>query len=313
MTISLRYVDASEWDRGVDSPYSRLVSVATGEPVSLVSEAKAHVDLELVSVHAPEFVRLARTMFSVSLGQNYRRRLRRAERWNNVYREPSSRAAKSVWFTGDNIRPPGGPWDGYLTFDLDPLNGRNAYFPHWWEYVGVFDSKKMSYSGLDLDITTLMQERAPDLHRPEFACAFIGNPTPVRLHAIAALSKVGRVDVYGNSVGRPVKSKAEVAKDYRYVLCFENDLYPGYTTEKPLEAWATGAIPLWWGSDPSGYVNPEAVLNAADFGSLAEFADEVARLDSDSQLRAEMTSRPILRRAPDLEPSVALIRRIFGG
>ena len=235
MTISLRYIDASEWDRSVDSPYSRLISVATGEPVSLVSEAKAHVDLELVSVHSPEFVRLARTLFSVSLGQSYRRRLRRTERWNNVYREPSSRAAKSVWYTGDNIRPPGGSWDGYLTFDLDPLGGRNAYFPHWWEYVGVLDSKKMSYSGLDLDTETLMQERAPDLDRTEFACAFIGNPTPVRFHGIDALRKVGRVDVYGNSVGKPVKSKIEVAKHYRFVMCFENDLFPGYTTEKPLK------------------------------------------------------------------------------
>lgn len=313
MTVSLRYLDASEWDCGLNSPYSRLVSVAAGEPVTIVSDTKAHVDLELVSVHAPEFLRLARTVLSVSMGRNYRRRLRRAERWNNVYRDPSGRATSSVWFTGDNIRPPSGPWDGYLSFDLDPLDGRNAYFPHWWEYVGVLGSKKMSYSGLDLDIEALMQVREPDLHRPEFACAFIGNPTPVRLHAIDALSKVGHVDVYGNSVGKPVGSKVELAKNYRYVLCFENDLYPGYTTEKPFEAWATGAIPLWWGSDPSGYVNSGAVVNAANYASLAEFADRVAELDSNLTARAEVASKPILLRAPDLEPSLALIRRVLDG
>ena len=311
MTVSLRFVDASEWDCSTDSLYSRLVAEATGQPVAIVSDARAHVDLELVSVHAPEFKRLARTALSVSLGRNYRRRLRRAERWNSIYREPSRLARRSVWFTGDNIRPPGGAWDGYLSFDLDPLSGRNAYFPHWWEYTGILGSKRMSYSGLELDIDLLMKEREPDTDRHAFACAFIGNPTPVRLHAIEALSKVGPVDVYGNSVGRPVPSKAAVAKDYRYVLCFENDLYPGYTTEKPFEAWATGAIPLWWGSDPAGYVNPGAVLNAADSDSLDAFASAVHELDIDEDARAAVAASPILQRAPDLGPALALIRGLL--
>jgi hypothetical protein len=312
MSISVRFVDASEWDRSVDSLYARLIAEAAGEPVTIVSDAKAHVDLELVSVHASEFKRLARTALSVSLGNSYRRRLRRAERWNNIYREPSSRARRSVWFTGDNIRPPGGAWDGYLSFDLDPLDGRNAYFPHWWQYTGILDSKRLSYSGLDLDIESLTEAREPDLDRPEFACAFIGNPTPVRLHAIDALSKVGRVDVYGNSVGKPVPSKVSVAKRYRYVMCFENDLYPGYTTEKPFEAWATGAIPLWWGLDPAGYVNPRAVIDAAECESLSAFASAVARLEADDSARAAMAASPILLRPPDLGPALTLLRAVLG-
>jgi hypothetical protein len=313
MSVTVRYVDAPHESPDPSSLINLLIEAATHQPVEVVTDTKATVDLEMVSVHATELSRLSRTLTSVAPGKGYRGRLRQRERWNAVYREPTGRSRRSVWFTGDNIRPPGGPWDGYLSFDLDPLEGRNAYFPHWFEYVGLLGSHRMSYSGLDLTVVGLMTSRAERPRPTGFACTFIGNPTPTRLHAIDALSKVGKVEVFGNSVGRGVPSKVEVAKDFRYVMCFENDLYPGYVTEKPFEAWATGAVPLWWGSDPAGYVNPAAIMNAADYDSLADFASAVADLDRESGGWEERSSRPILLRAPDIDPAVGLLRRLLVG
>lgn len=312
MTIAVRFVDAPPNVSERNSIYVRLVEVASGLGVDLVADRKAHVDLELVSVHAPELQRLTRTLAGVRPGKGYRGRLRRHERWNSVYRDPSPRALHSIWFTGDNVRPPGGPWDGYLSFDLDPLEGRNAYFPHWWEYLGLLSSSSASYSGMQLTTQALMRPRESSVLRKGFACAFIGNPTAMRLHAIDALSHVGKVEVFGNSVGRSVASKVDVAKDFRFVLCFENDLYPGYVTEKVFEAWATGAIPLWWGSDPAGYVNKDAIINAAEFSSLSRFAEAVAEVDSDNGLWATKASRPVLLREPDFVPSLDLISRVLG-
>lgn len=311
MTVTLRYVDSPHGTSGSNSLYTRLVEEATGDETLVVTNPKAKVDLEFVSVHVPEFRRLARTLAAVRPGRNYRRRLRRHERWNSVSRDPSRLARKSIWFSGDNVRPPGGVWDGYLSFDLDPLGGRNVYFPHWWEYLGLLSSTSPSYSGVKLSPENLMSARASEPQRSRFACAFIGNPTAMRLHAIDALSKVGRVDVYGNMMGRPVPSKVDVAKHYRFVLCFENDLYPGYVTEKVFEAWATGAVPLWWGSDPAAYVNSAAVINAADFASLSEFREEVSAINTDPAAWSEMASRPILQREPDLSPAIDLVARVL--
>ena len=312
MSIVVRYVDSPPNVALPTSIYSRLVEKASNSGLEIVNDPKAHVDLEMVSVHAPELVRLTRTLASVRPGKGYRGRLRKHERWNSVYREPSARASRSVWFTGDNVRPPGGAWDGFLSFDLDSLSGRNAYFPHWWEYLGLWSSDCASYSGVELSVPDLLSPRVVAHSRKKFACAFIGNPTAMRLHAIEALSRVGQVDVYGNSAGRPVASKVDVATDYRFVLCFENDLYPGYVTEKVFEAWATGAVPLWWGSDPAGYVNGNAVMNAADFPSLADFAEAVAIVNSDSLLWSELAGMPILTREPDLKPSLRLMSRVLG-
>jgi hypothetical protein len=103
-----------------------------------------------------------------------------------------------------------------------------------------------------------------------------------------------------------------IAKDFRFVLCFENDLYPGYVTEKPFEAWATGAVPLWWGDDPAGYVNEEAVVNAARFNSLSDFAESVAEIDADHCLWEAKVSAPILLREPQVQPAIDLVAGVLG-
>ena len=130
MSVTVRYVDAPRESPEPSSLINKMVEAAAHQPVEVIADAKATVDIEFVSVHATEFSRLSRTLRGVAPGRGYRGRLRQRERWNAVYREPTGRSRRSVWFTGDNVRPPGGPWDGYLSFDLDPLDGRNAYFPH---------------------------------------------------------------------------------------------------------------------------------------------------------------------------------------
>lgn len=129
------------------------------------------------------------------------------------------------------------------------------------------------------------------------------------MHAIRALQEVGQVDVYGRAVGRPVSSKLDVARRYRYVLCFENDVYPGYVTEKVFEAWATGAVPLWWGQDPAGYLNPSAMVNAATPATFANMVDTVAQLESSPSEWDAIVARPLLTREPDLTAAIEVVRR----
>lgn len=220
------------------------------------------------------------------------------------------RAKRRFWFTGENVRPPIGDWDLYFSFDLDPLGGRNLYFPIWWESVGVLGPSSFSFTRSSITVNTLMQHRnIPRSPRRKFLCAFIGNPTPMRLHALKALSVLGDVDTYGRAVGRPVPDKWAIAKDYRYMLSFENDLYPGYVTEKVFEAWSCGTIPLWWGSDPAGYVNPKSLINLADLDSIDELVARVADLEADSSSFEAKLQEPILLRPPDLQDVYCALTR----
>jgi len=137
--------------------------------------------------------------------------------------------------------------------------------------------------------------------RPGFVCAFIGNPEPIRFRAVDELRKFGEVQVFGTAVDRPVSRKLDVAKDFRFVLAFENDVYPGYVTEKPLEAYACGAVPLWRGLDAAKILNPHSMINALDFPSLSHFAKEVASLDADPEKLNRVASEPLVNQVPSLE------------
>jgi hypothetical protein len=123
-----------------------------------------------------------------------------------------------------------------------------------------------------------------------------------------ALGRLGQVDLYGSAFGGPaVPSKMELMKDYRFAVVLENDLYPGYVTEKAPEAWMSGTVPLWWGSDPAGYLNPRALVNLAD-SDLATFLEEVDQLNRDEGLWAERYCQPILNRTYDYESLIEWLR-----
>jgi len=230
-------------------------------------------------------------------------------RWNLENPSPIGPAGAHIWFTGENMRPPSSEeWDGYLSFDLDSLGGKNVYCPLWWTWIGLLGKSFSPFLDTPPNISNLTSLRSPVKRREKFAVAFINNPHPMRFHAIEQLNKVGVVDVFGKSVGRPVKDKAEIANEYRFILCFENDLYPGYVTEKPIEGWSTGAVPLWWGLDPAGFLNERALINAASHKGIDEFIEQVWATDKSDDIRAEMTAENLLNRVPSLEAAQQLIR-----
>ena len=252
------------------------------------------------------------TSVFLSTRERVRRRLRRDHR---PLPDPPHDSRYRIWQTGENIRPPWRDYDLTLSFDLDDYDGRNLYLPlavlalDWFpeRRSGPRPDQRKSGSVLTPEHAALPRDPvAPG--RPKFACAFIANPEPRRLYAIEALSRYAPVDVFGPAVGRPVPSKADVACDYRFVVCFENDLYPGYVTEKAVEAYGAGAVPLWSGIDAAGLFQPEALVNEAGFSSIRAWVDHVADLDrSDAELTA-MAAAPLFRTAPDHEAIIERLR-----
>jgi hypothetical protein len=132
------------------------------------------------------------------------------------------------------------------------------------------------------------------------------------MQAISALSAIGKVDVFGgiarNAGRKAALEKYETSKKYKFVFAFENDLFPGYVTEKAPEAWATGAIPLYWGSDPSGYLNQDAMINLANFQNLETFTNRVHEVFNNPQAWHRIANQPILRKKPNLDEVFSVIR-----
>ena len=61
-------------------------------------------------------------------------------------------------------------------------------------------------------------------------------------------NEIKQIDFYGSYI-KPIEFKIEALKDYKYHLCIENSRTPGYFTEKLIDCFMTGTVPIYWG-DP---------------------------------------------------------------
>lgn len=279
------------------SPFRQLLEAASGRPSVSVSPREP-ADVEWWSTTVGPVARGSRAAQRVLT-----RRGLRVPEISRYWRE-QARASDipRLWWSGENVRPPG-HFNRTFSFDLDEFEDTNVYLPYWWISPSLFCPE-----GLHPEISRMLATRTAVEPPRKFCCAFFGKIDPFRERLIRALGVVGKVDVYGRAVGRPVSDKAEVASSYAFTLCPENDLYPGYVTEKPLDAWRAQTVPLWWGSDPARYVNPRAVMNLAEFQDLAAFVAQVQAVWTDQVRWRSITSEPILLKPPDFDSVIGGIR-----
>lgn len=55
------------------------------------------------------------------------------------------------------------------------------------------------------------------------------------------------IDCYGAGVGRPFERKLDVLRDYKYAVVVESGRSDWYFTEKLIDAFAAGCVPIYWG------------------------------------------------------------------
>lgn len=278
--------------------FAQLAQRAFEEPIRIVT-GRESADLEVVAASPSTRSRILGRLKSKAA------RPKTDSRWGD-HASVRPKLRRSIWFTAENLRPPAREdWSGFLSFDQESLGGRNAYLPLW-----LIDLRDFNADGRTT-IEDLVSTRDPDLKRPGFACAFIGNPEPMRFHAVKELRSIGEVDVYGRSVGRPVTDKFSIARNYRYIMCFENDLYPGYVTEKVLDGVRSGCLPIYRGIDSASFFNPQAMMNCSSQLEFESLVCRVRELESDWTLRASMLEQPVVSRRPTIDSAISLMRRIL--
>lgn len=294
----------------LSNPLLPILRAAHAGPWTVVSDPRREVDLEVGSVY-PTRWDVGKGLISAAVSRGVLRSpLDVRESFQPPWKSPNARAG--IWYTAENLRPPLEGWDATLSFDSNSWPS-NAYLPFWQLNSDLFGGDSRGLLGETLHIDALATSREPTLPASRgFCCAILRNPDPVRLKMISLLKTLGPVDIYGPITRRPVPSKASVFRQYRFALVFENDLYPGYVTEKPFDAWHCGAVPIYWGLDSSGILNPNAVLNLAEMSGPLELMERVADLERSPEKRLEMTSFPIILRKPDPEPALQIIRTALG-
>lgn len=85
--------------------------------------------------------------------------------------------------------------------------------------------------------------------------------------------------------GGEVADKNSVLSRFRFALCIENTVFPGYISEKLFDAMAAGTIPIYLGApDVSDYVPEDCYIDMRRFSNheqLAGFIEEMSPQDAE--------------------------------
>jgi hypothetical protein len=190
-----------------------------------------------------------------------------------------------IYYTGENCRPNFRRCDYAFTFDH--LSRPEHYRLPLYAWYG----DPVSLVKRDVDAQRILAAKTG-------FCNFVySNPRcRLRIRFFEKLSKYKRVDSGGkllNNIGGPVANKLEFLRRYKFTIAFENDSYPGYTTEKICEPMHARSLPIYWGN-PLVHLdfNPRSFVNYFDYGDLDELVDRVIEIDRNDDLYCQYLREP---------------------
>lgn len=145
-----------------------------------------------------------------------------------------------------------------------------------------------------IDKNSLLVKRELSRNKSKF-CLFSSSHDECksRNDFFAQLSKYKHVDSCGkymNNITCPgsfgSSDYIEFMKDYKFMICFENKTQSNYFTEKLINAYCGGTIPIYWGCpNIEDYVNMDAILYLKpDYtdNDFKELLKQVAELDNNA-------------------------------
>lgn len=193
-----------------------------------------------------------------------------------------------------------------LTFEEDSHN--NMRLPNWQISINWFgaDSDILSNPKL-VELGDCLEFKKGTGNHDKFGCFVVSNPcNEVRNNMFLELSKYKHIDSWGhlyNNMGPELLKahggaggeldKLDKYTNYKYILCFENQSWSGYTTEKLFHAKVSGAIPIYWGNPNVAVDFSGGFIDCTGLGTVEEMVNKVREFE-ESGIARETFIRPAL-------------------
>ena len=134
-------------------------------------------------------------------------------------------------------------------------------------------------------------------------CSFIYSSSHGQSHVrrgfCQLLAQYKSVDCPGASLNNTPKiensmpGKLDFMASCKFNISFESVSSPSYLSEKLIDAFLAGAVPIYWGNpEASRYFNPAAFVNCHDYRSFEEVVEKVAEIDASPSLYEEYRNAP---------------------
>ncbi|WP_051525832.1 glycosyltransferase family 10 domain-containing protein [Butyrivibrio proteoclasticus] len=199
-----------------------------------------------------------------------------------------------ILYSGEDICPDFNMYDYAIGFETLDFGDRYLYAPNY-----IMNPK---YSD---DVRLMLQKHklTRDEVRKDDFCSFVvsnGNADPIRNDFYEALSEYKKINSGGrfkNNIGVPegVTDKYAFQRKHKFSICFENSSHPGYITEKLVQGFAAGTVPIYWGaSDVAEYFNKNAMIIVDGKNGIDDAIKKVIEVDNDDELYFDMLEQPAL-------------------
>ena len=124
--------------------------------------------------------------------------------------------------------------------------------------------------------------------REKFCAALITNPVGFRLYFLNELNKYNKIDMAGrfhNNVGGYVSDKVKFLKKYKFSIAMENSEADGYASEKIIDSFLAGTIPIYYGDYMvDEYINPKSYILIKNEKDLENKINYIIQIDNDDNL-----------------------------
>ena len=87
--------------------------------------------------------------------------------------------------------------------------------------------------------------------------------------------------------------KINFLRNYKFVLAFENEQWPGYTSEKLTDAMFADSVPIYWGNSLVGRdFNTKSFVNCNEYENLDKVIERIIELDTNEDAYRSVIEQP---------------------
>ena len=172
------------------------------------------------------------------------------------------------------------------------INYLDRYFKYSVPFIDRYNSS----------IDKIRDKTLNGIIRNNFCAAVISNCGSFygfRLNFIEKLSKYKKVDMGGNcknNINKKITDKIQFLSNYKFSIAMENSEGDGYLTEKIVDSFLAGTIPIYYGDYMlDEIINPKTYILIKGVKDMDEKIEYIKKIDNDINLyKSIMKEKPIL-------------------